>query len=135
MDDSSAARGCLLKGLLLLVALPVVAFTYSAFSPHLLLHPTTRYLYHFREMTNRTGVTLIPDLFSEGESKMSVQDKTTSAGLEVWSNRYGDDSNHQVFRLVAGHNLACGYGLFVEVYYDDQDKLTRANVSQGGACL
>jgi hypothetical protein len=127
------AAGCLLA-ILALLALPVGYFTYTAFAPQLLFDETTRYLYQFREM-GRTRVSLVPDLFSLGESKAEVEAKMNSAGLERWSKRYGDESNHQVFHLWAGHGIACGYELFIEADYDDQDLLKSATIQQGGACL
>ena len=136
MDDQqgASAMGCLL-GLLFLVALPVAYFTYGGFAPHLLLNPTTRYLYQFREIARPTEINLIPTLFPQGDTKQNVDTKLTEAGLERWSKRYGDVTNHQVFRLQAGNNWFCGYELFVVADYNDEDLLTSATAQQGGACL
>lgn len=132
-QPKNVAGGCLLS-LAIILGVPLAWFNYSAFAPHLLLNPTTRYLYQYREM-GREDVSLIPGLFAEGESKENVESKMTSAGLDIWSKRYDDTSNHQVFHLVAGHNIACGYELFIEADYDEQDRLKTATVHQGGACL
>lgn len=136
MTDEAGARavGCVL-GLFLLLLLPVGYFTYAGYAPHLLFNPTTRYLYQFRELKRPNEVDLIPDVFQRGESKASAGNKMAGANIERWSKRYGDDSNHEVFRLRAGGNIACGYELFIEVDYDDQDRVMSATAHQGGACL
>lgn len=42
----------------------------------------------------------------------------------------------QTFHFAAGlRNLACGNALFLEIYYDDDDRVQSATISQGGACL
>lgn len=134
-DDAGAgAVGCVLA-LILIFILPIGYFTYSGYAPHLLVNPTTNYLYQFRELKRPNEVDLIPAVFQRGEPKVSVGSKMADAKIEKWSKRYGDDSNHEVFRLRAGGNIACGYELFIEVDYDHEDLVTSAKAHQGGACL
>lgn len=133
-EGGVSAAGCAL-GFCLLLALPTGYFAYTGYAPNLLFNPTTRYLYQFREIDRPTQINLIPGLLLEGARKQDVEIRLTGAGLERWSKRYNDDTNHQVFRLRAGGNLFCGYELFVEADYNDEDLLASATAQQGGACL
>ena len=126
---------------LLIVVLPVAYLVYGFFVPHLLLNPTTRYLYQYREMTRRDdGLSLIPGLFQGGESKNAVESQLLGAGLEPWGTRNVELPpgvvTVQRFRLRAGmRDIACGSELFLTASYGEDDTLNSATLSQGGACL
>ena len=136
MDRKIGARSAgRVLSLVFILALPVCYFTYAGYAPYLLFNPTTKYLYQFRDIGRPTEVDLIPDLFELGDTKASAGRRMEEAEIERWSKRYGDDSNHEVFRLGAGGNIACGYELFIKVDYDQEDRVTSAAARQGGACL
>jgi hypothetical protein len=100
-----------------------------------LLNPTTSFLYQYRDLPHNARLSLVPGLFEIGEAKESVAAKMAAAGIERWSKRYNDVSNPEVFHLVAGHDFACGHELFLEVDYDESDRVWTATVHQGGACF
>lgn len=123
------------------VFLPLGYLVECTYKPQLLLNETTRYLYQYKDLTQRIdGPSLVPGLFSGGETKEEVRAQLTDAGLEFW-NVAGDSlpkgaASIQTFRLKAGvRGLVCGSELFVKVGYDEHDRLTSASVTQGGACL
>ena len=123
------------------VILPLGYLFECTYKPQLLLNETTRFLYRYKDLTERLdGPSLVPGLFSGGESKEEVRAQLTNAGLEFW-NVAGDSlpkgaASIQTFRLKAGvRGLVCGSELFVKVGYDENDRLTSATITQGGACL
>ncbi|WP_156458282.1 hypothetical protein [Devosia epidermidihirudinis] len=114
---------------------------YHYFALNLLFNATTRHLYQYREVVGRNNeVNLIPGLFSGGESKVQVGAELLGAGLDAWNTSYttmppGAESVEKFHLWAGGRSIVCGSELFVLVGYDENDLLTSATLSQGGACL
>jgi len=125
---------------ILVLLVPIAWFSYTAWAPHLLLNETARYLYQYREIERRDGaIDLVPGLFKTGEPKQDIDARLLAAGLERWPatgiSVPPAAVSVEMFRLVAGHNLVCGYELYLTLAYDAAAVLQGATVAQGGVCL
>ncbi|WP_155889430.1 hypothetical protein [Cucumibacter marinus] len=122
---------------LVILALLVGRFLYSAFALGLLFHPETRYLYDQRNARHGTVIDLVPDLFEIGESRKSVVSRLATAGFEPWTGlrepRPGNSA--LTFHISAGFDVACRIDFFVDVEFDIDGKLTAAENRRSGGCL
>lgn len=124
---------------LVLVVIPTAYFLYHGYAPGLLLNPVTRYLYPLRDAVHGAKLDLIPNVFSVGDSKETVVTDLLGAGFETWHNyhvRFDPQTKvTDIFHIWAGGNIACGYEFFVELQFDEGQRLVKAEAVRDGACL
>lgn len=136
-DQGSRLAGCLLFGALLLL-LPLGWFLFSAFAPQLLFHNVTRGIYGFRTLPPNVEASLIPDVFSLGQTRDDVHAAVAGSALVRWPlvDLPEVPGIIEGYNLDAGRDIACAYRLLVLLGYGEDGRLQSAVVrKQSGTCI
>jgi hypothetical protein len=136
-DQGARLAGCLIVGAALLLV-PLNWFLFSAFAPHLWLHDVTRALYGYRALYPNTEVSLVPEVFSVGQTKDEVHSALNGSAVEPWPIPDLPEVRGVIegYSLDAGHDIGCRHRLLIVIQYSEDQVLQSANVRrQSGNCI
>ena len=115
---------------MVLVILALLWLGWALFRPDLLFNDIDRYLSKYR--ATDAEVSLMPDVFRTGDVRAQVIERLSKAGYD----HAGDDTRGTFYAKDAGGSyFVCRLTYWIQVRFDQSDRLTEARANITSQCL